>query len=808
MSGIALSVVGGCSSRGGLFLGVSRRMGGGVVVAVVVGVVAFLGMPVSALAGGGEVCVNEGLRSELGSSFLPDCRAYEMVTPPYKEGYDFYVLSYSSSGEQAIVSSLADVEGTPGAGESNLESAVYLDQRTASGWQLSPLNSPLSEYVGQIAIAAEANSGMSLWKQHTPKQPYAAQGLYIRSAAGAFSLIGPLNLPLTAEEEEEESNLMLAYEEHGDAPIAATSNYGHIVLRASHPEDYWPFDQTASIYGSLYEYSGTGNQQPILVGVEGEKGSTTLVGRCGAFFGAGGEGSIYNALSSDGETIFFTALEKGYGGCSAAAPATTEVYARRHGSLVSTDMAETIDVSAGECTEVCGEGSGKNFEGASENAEKVFFTSTQKLTNSAVDGTTSGNAVEKGCAATAVGSGGCNLYEYDFGATGVECQEEHKCLSLIAGGEVLGVTGMAEDGTWVYFVSRTDLPTGENEYKNSPLEGQPNLYAYDTVTGSTAFIATLSNSDKSLWRRAFEHPAEVAGSTGQFLLFASATEGVTPDDKTGLTQLFEYDAETGELVRVTQGENGFNGNGIDAPSGTSGEAITSVAQALGNTYDFKSAANRLNVSEDGKTVVFRSQAQLSPLALSAEEGCFNVYEFRWGARLSEGVVRLLSDGRDVQSLNNGSCGARFQKIDGNADNVLFTTDDPLLGSDVDGFGRDIYDARVGGGFAPVSVAAGGGVCAGDGCGGSVSGGPVSVPVVGSSGKSLEGNFSSPPLVAAGSPVKVSGKQKSSAGVVRARDLAKALKACKAKPRRRRAVCEGVARRRYASRSMGSGRGGR
>ena len=41
--------------------------------------------------------------------------------------------------------------------------------------------------------------------------------------------------------------------------------------------------------------------------------------------------------------------------------------------------AETIDVSASECTEAAAANLGKNFEGASENGEQVFFTSTQKL---------------------------------------------------------------------------------------------------------------------------------------------------------------------------------------------------------------------------------------------------------------------------------------------------------------------------------------------------------------------------------------------------------------------------------------------
>ena len=105
-------------------------------------------------------------------------------------------------------------------------------------------------------------------------------------------------------------------------------------------------------------------------------------------------GSAYNALSSDGETIFFTPAVKEEGGCLGAAPSSAEVYARLHGSVTSPVEAETVDVSESECTEACGGESGKNFEGASEDGQMAFFTSTQKLTNDAVDGTADGNATE------------------------------------------------------------------------------------------------------------------------------------------------------------------------------------------------------------------------------------------------------------------------------------------------------------------------------------------------------------------------------------------------------------------------------
>ena len=744
-------------------------------------------------AGSEGPCPNEQLRSELNSTLLPDCRAYEMVTPPFKEGYPLGLSGFAASGEKAVVYGLGSLAEVAGSGESALNATMYFDTRTANGWRLSALNPSQNEYVGQIPVFyPEASSGETLWEMHTPEQSVLRRDLYLRTEAGGFELIGPMG-PFV-EGDEAPSNAIDTLPYGIDHVVAATRSYDHIVLEGSSTEDRWGFDDTKGTRaGSLYEYSGIKREYPILVGVRGkEKGGSELIGECGTVLGSGPSGSVYNALSDDGEVVFFTAAPRGSDGCTGGGPESEEVYARMHGSLVSSLPAETVDVSASECSEACAVASpanaGKNFEGASENGGEVFFTSTQKLTDSAVDGTASGTAAPEqgeGCAVTEAGEGGCNLYMYDFGDPAEACAKEGKCLTTISEhGEVLGVAGMAENGARVYYVSRNP-PAGKPE-----LIGEPNLYVYDAFTGKTTFIATLSTSDDNVWRRVFDHPVEVAGEDGQFLLFASASQSL--DSETNVTQLYEYDAETGELVRVTQGENGYSNDGNSVLAGVLRTTIQNTVKALGDGTDIQSAENHLNISSNGKVVVFETSGELSSRATSAAQGCSSVYEFSSEGPIDSGSVHLLSDGADTQLDKGPECGATFLRMDASGNNILLSTADPLLPTDDDGVQRDIYDARVDGGF-PLHLSEPSS-CASGSCEASPSIAP-SLGVPGSATQSVEADMSPSPSVKAPSVSKKSTKSEY-ARKQKLRKLASALKECRRKPARDRGRCERLAHRRF------------
>jgi hypothetical protein len=754
------------------------------------GFVGLLFLPRNAVAAGEQACLNESLRSALGSGFLPDCRAYEKVSPDYKEGYTLLVESLASDGNSAVVHSFATLAGSLGSSEKIETGSVYLDKRTASGWTLTPMNALLSEFIGQDMLAAEANRGLSLWMQHTPDQGPFNRGLYVRAPTGHFSFIGPAS-PSDSSEEEAGDVIDL---NRGDIDqvTAATADYGHVLLQAESPTARWPFDET-DMEGpgrtSVYEYSGAGNGEPTLVGVVGPRGSRNLVALCGNTMGAGGSGSSFNALSSDGETVFFTVNP-----CSPG-PATAELYARLHGAVDGVGATETVDVSASECTTSCGSESGKNFEGASEDGRRVFFTSTQKLTDDAVDGAASGTAAKgPGCARTEPAPPDCNLYEYDF------ARPPGKSLRAVSvGAEVLGVTGIAEDGSRVYYVSRAAIGlAGANVYNALPTEGKPNMYVHDAVSGRTAFVATLGPGDEEDWLRSFTRTAQVAGASGRFLLFESSKPGLTTtaDDTSSITQLIEYKApgegegsgqgEAAELVRVTKGEDGFNQDGNGVSAGVLGPKFASRNSILGSGLDFKTTTTHLNISGDGQEVLFLTAGQLSPRATSAtQSGCESLYEFHASDALAHGSVHLLSGGGDTH-LYKGICSVLFQGIDAAGANVLLGTGDPLLSGDADGGQFDTYDARVGGGFAPALET---GTCDTGFCEAtpSVSIAPPTLLVTGSALGSGEAPTLAP-----------------HAGGSKGKRLTLALRACRAKPRDRRARCERAARRRFGAKARPSG----
>jgi hypothetical protein len=661
-------------------------------------------------------CPNDALRSELRSGQLPDCRAYELVSPVYKEGtFIVSVFALSPSGSQVIAGSLGTFGGAEG-GEVPVSSPVgataYAFSRANSGWTARAITPPVSRYKGLGMRDASADLSGTLWLLRTLAQPEGVTDLYLEQPAGTIVKIGP-----ATPEPEVVNQDKYSY-------IGASADLSHVLFSSERedPSMRWPFDGTASDASTLYEYVGSGQTAPSLAGVEGGRASTTLVSRCGTRLGSSTteerNGSMYNAISADGTRVFFTAVGEDdhecLGGGSGVEPPVDELLAREE--LPSGEL-RTVPVSVSslsQCSEApsppCADA---NFEGAARDGSSVFFTSTQRLLAGAGEDATPGDsAVTLGC--TQASAPGCNLYEYDFGPTGhgLALVSQGAAEPEGAGAQVQGTMRISRDGTHVYFVARGVLTSAPNALGQVAQAGADNLYLSvrecpgkeASCAGPTrriVFVATLAASDAEDWARRDARPA-LLSRENRFLVFTSRADLTEEGTLADVKQVFQYDALTGKLVRASIGQAGFNDNGRTPVYGpelalASSQYTNLLTDNNYSTIDSPAAENAVLAPESG-AVFFQSADALTPQALAGQvdqhdllhEPIPNIYEYL------NGNVHLLSDGQDTSSVNEGS-GVSLAGSSASGSDVFFTISSALIPQDTD-TQQDIYDARAEGGF--------------------------------------------------------------------------------------------------------------
>ena len=481
---------------------------------------------VSAVAQAEAPCPNEALRQELRSGALPDCRAYEVVSPMFRDGatFDFGRAAISGAGSHVIAQALGSFAGTGSESYSNTE---YELSRTSTGWVADALDPSGSASPESNFFAASADLTRTLWGLHRPSQSIYEEDLYVREPDGRFIEIGPMVPPSFASGPPSGTTTTF-----GRGPLihtlyngggGASADLSHVLvdIKIEGAQQLigarWPGDLTVGENDdSLYEYAGTGVARPELVGVTNED---RQISNCGTELGSAQFGDKYNAVSASGATIFFTAEA---GGCTGlnqqkeeivgAGPKVNELYAR-------IDGVETVPISEpsfSQCRE-CRTGTATpeepavaeqpaEFRGASDDGSKVFFTTEQELF--------AGQTTE-------------NLYEYDFGNS----KFQNKVVLASVGSatpEVQGMARVSEDGSHVYFVAKGVLTT-EPDLSLAPghqvaVAGEDNLYVFERdaahTGGRVRFIATLPEADAQDWSAEDERPVE-ATPDGRFVVFTS-----------------------------------------------------------------------------------------------------------------------------------------------------------------------------------------------------------------------------------------------------------------------------------------------
>ncbi len=735
---------------------------------------------------------------------LADCRAYELVSPPDKNGalLDNGVFleppSIAADGSRVFTQSLQCFGDSPSCtAVRQTEGSTYSFMRTGAGWQAESLLPDASANTSVLGFSATAG-GVLLARS---AEPPALEQLYVSGPGGTLHTIGPVAETPGAH-----------IGEIAGFPRTATGDFSHVVYQGP---GLWPALEGGTASHQVYAYPGPVSGQPMLVGVSGGAGSQSLIGTCGTELGGNKLiHSDYGSLSSDGRTIFFT-VNPCSTGTGANAGREVPAYTLYERVVDANGGTRTVLVSGPAPEDACDAQCQKaparaaSFEGASVDGSRVFFTDTGRLTNDAGEDVHSGDnpLSVNGCAHTAPSSSGCNLYAFVCPA---HCENagERELVDASAGDvsglgpQVRHVVAIPPDGSEVFFVAHGVL-TGANKAGKSPSPGAENLYVYrlraDGREGGPVFIATLSAADQADCGGGIEC-ANVT-SDGRFLVFTShraLTADVSREE--GSAQVYRYDVEAQRLSRVSIGQAGYGDNG---------NAGRGDAQIVRGDQGFEDGVGPASadptMSDDGQLVFFESPTALTPGALN-DQGVIgnpnafaeNVYEWAAeGAKPSpyapacgeaNGCVSLISDGRDLNEgtdAHGNQSAVQLLGVDATGQNVFFWTADQLLPADTDSQ-VDLYDARVGGGFpeAPppepcLSVTA----CHAE------APPPPAFPALQSTGLPAFGNAVGGIEETTQPPAKL---QRSSP----AERLAKALAACRKKHGRARASCESGARAGY------------
>jgi hypothetical protein len=574
------------------------------------------------------------------AGILPDGRGYEMVSPPAKNNGEI------GNGELTI----SPHQARPDGGEITYTAlqAFGEDPKSASGG---------SQYISRRGPNGWVTENIS----PPDEEGYIAAPVRMFTEDLAKAGMAVLQPPLTPDAIPGVENLYLRNNANGAVSLITElppiDTNGYCVNFSGASDDFsriffiaGPLTPNASLVegNNLYEWSEEGGIQ--LVSVQ-QNGSAVPANPFNGF-GAGGFACVlgtkvlHNAISNDGSVAYWTRFLGG------------ETFQL----LVRVNAAETIVVDKAQGgTGPAGNG---DFWGASEDGTVAFFTAPGKLTP---------------------GVGANALYRFDL-----EAPANARLTPLTPGpgdANVAGVLAVSEDGSHVYFASSSVL-AGDAK------AGQPNLYLWQEE-GGLRFIATLSGEDGYNWTD--EPSLQTARTTpdGSALAFLS-TRPLTGYDNTGqedgeaVSEAFLYDAEAnggaGQLSCVScNPTNARPVGGADLPSWS-----TPYQQPR-------------YLSDSGDRLFFMSSDALDLHDTNKRQ---DVYEFeRPGvgdctssmptySQAAGGCISLISGGSDASA-------GIFIDASRSGDDVFFVSPQRLVGQDIDE-NYDLYDARVGGGFAPPS----------------------------------------------------------------------------------------------------------
>lgn len=666
----------------------------------------------------------------------PEGRVYERVSPAFKGGYPVlgtkHLNALGASGEAAAFGSVGAFSGS---GES-FAINPYVARRTSTEWVTSgvfpepsggecltgPEGILFSEDISRLLLVGEPGESFVQCESSPTDRLWARDvGGPLVSVSPSMTTVDEVGNSLKVKGTSDDLSRVLF--SRSDAPSV------HVL-----PEEIG--DETV-LGDELYEGEAA-HARFVAVSNSGQQ----LTRFCDVSLG--GVTGAFDAVSQpDASTVFFSVpvLTRTSGQPSCGEPSShPEQLFVRLGGAKTVEVSRPLLEGGKGCVEVpCPEAALRapsEFQGASEDGSRAFFTTAAKLTGEDTD---SGNDLYMATIGCPGGQGeACAVSERVVTAL---TQVSHDPNAGQAADVESHVLAVSPDGSHVYFVARGVLSSANAEGE-SPSLGAENLYMLDVhgESPTVAFIADLCSgpeasgtvtdsrcaaslnegevSDRRLWSGGAREAQTTSG--GRFLVFSTYARLVNtgPErDADSARDVYIYDGDTGGLRRVSIGEDGLSGNGNGAF-----DASIAKTEFNGNLQGNLELDDRA-ISADGSTVLFMSA---EPLSAGVVNGLQNVYAWH------EGRVGMVSSG-------TAALPDEEPVISPSGRDVLFLTSSGLVPSDTDGL-SDLYDARVGGGFPvqPAEVE----MCE-MGCHGPVSA-PAPALVPGSATQPAGGNFPPPP----------------------------------------------------------------
>jgi hypothetical protein len=665
-------------------------------------------------------CVNQSFRTSL-SAPLPDCRAYEMVSPVEKEGSDIKALLNLANYSNALDVTAADGERftfTADRAFAGAQAAPFATQFLASrvagqGWRTEALNPRTG------VVATELHNQTNIDNQFkdfssdlcqswlvVAAEPAATEALenypelYRREDCGAMALTPVAARPPNPPE--------VRFDLNDPEPQGHSADGRKLIFRtdAELTPDSGAAEPSRDYALSQVYYSDEAGLHLVCVLPDGSPlGTICSAGNYPAVAGLAGQVQSHNhladlthAISEDGSRVYWTAVptENGSERAVKGGVGSGGIYLRINPGKAQSE----IDID-GRCTEA--------EKACTLRVSELKSTSPARFLAASADGS---RALYEFTEGTLKGY----LYEYNL---------ESESSTLIAK-KALGLASAGASLEESYFVSEEVL--GSHEAK----AGAPNLFV--RTGGANSFIATLSRTDvlnetNVNGAEAASPPSDVsqvplyhaarAADDGGSLVFIS-TEPLTGYDNTdassrvrcgqtvggvaGLcdSEVFRFDLARDQLTCLSCNPTGARPVGQEV-KGIATQLSPGLLSAATLPMPRFSLQTPRVISADGSRVFFDSFDALVPRDRNQAEDVYEWVEASSEAQCEAHGAELFvgSSGGCVSLISSGTGTAASELLDSSEDgtNAFFLTENSLLPQDSSAV--DVYDARVNGGFAQV-----------------------------------------------------------------------------------------------------------